>query len=86
MSDRLGEILSEVSTEQRLKQERQRELEQLRRAAVAAVKLSNAARAKIYAPDEEPLGSANAAARNYRRAQAAKQMKELQKRQGKVEQ
>ncbi len=83
MTERLEEILNEVSTEQRLKQERQRELEQLQRAAVTAVKLSNAARAKIYAPDEEPLGSANAAARNYRRVRAKQAMKALQN-QGKV--
>ena len=74
MTDRLDEILHEVTTQQLLERERQRELEQLREAPVAAAKLSGAARAKIYAPDEEPLGSANAAARNSRRARAAKEM------------
>ena len=52
MTDRLDEILHEVTTQRLLERERerQRELEQLREAAVAAAKLSGAARAKIYAP------------------------------------
>ncbi len=78
MTERLDEILQEVDTQQRLEQERQRERGQLHRAAVAAVKLSNAARVRIYAPDEEPLGSAQDADKNYRRAQAVRRMKQLQ--------
>ena len=77
MTDRLDEILSDLSTEKRLEQERQREQEQLRRAAVAAVRLGNAARAKLLARPEEPLASKTDADKMYRRVRAAREMKAL---------
>ena len=72
---RLDEILHGLQAETKAEEQLQRELDELRKASVAAIKLGIAARAKLLAPEQEPLGSAEVADRNYKRARKMKALR-----------